>query len=319
MKDIRKPLSAEPESSRSSDFGLEEETQKGLVIVDFSYREFEAIIGSEFAKWGLSDVQTGRRISKGKVETIKRAIASGNYKMTSDPIRFGAQNPKTKSRPLYDGAHRLSAIAQGEIAVRSRVVFEFPKELWTYLDSHRPRLASDLIANVDESVHHTTRLAAAARVTWHMERRIIPSWSPVSLSNAEVMDVLERHGDLYHWTAEVMRGPLKMGGVAACVYWLMATNDPRAQSYISDLIGPKADLHITDPIYLLREKILDNSVYLSRNNKGRADLMGLIFHQWRHFTQGKIVHLVRLQKFSFDQFPWPGGAPYLQAEMKLSA
>jgi len=319
MKPIRKPLCAESESSSPSDFGLQEEQQNGLVVVDFSYKEFEAMISPEFAKWGLSDVQTGRKISKTKVETIKRAIASGNYKMTSDAIRFGAQNPKTKLRPLYDGAHRLRAIAQGEIAVRSRVVFEFPQDLWPYLDSHRPRLASDLIANVDESVHNASRLAAAARMTWHLERKIVPSWSQINLSNAEIMDVLDRHGDLHHWTAEVMRGPLKYGGVAACVYWLAATDDPRAQGYISDLIGSKADLHITDPIYMLREKILDNGVYLSRNNKGRTDLMGLMFYQWQHFINGRIVHSVQLRKFAYDRFPWPGGAPYLQEEMKLSA
>jgi hypothetical protein len=314
-----KTIHGSPEAKLESSLELETELQNGLQVVDFSYPQFEVIITPEFARWGLQDIQTGRKISKLKVETLKRAIASDDYKMIGDPIRFGAMNRKTGLRPLYDGGHRLTAISQSQKAVRAHVIMEFPKNLWAYLDSHRPRTASDLIANVDESVHNATRLATAARLTWHLERKLIPGWNAVTLSNAEILDVLERHDELYHWTTQVMRGPLKMGGVVACIYWLMATGDPRAEDYVSKLTGPAPDLHMSDPIARLREKIREESVYLSRNNKGRADLLWLIFNQWKRLLAGKMEYVIRKEGFSLDRFPWPGGAPYLQQDLKLSA
>lgn len=304
-------LSSEVSAKFNPFLELENEVKNGLSIVDFSYLTIEAVVNPQFALYGLGNIQTGRKFSRMKVAALKRAIDSENYKLTGDAIRFGPRDLSTGKRPLFDGRHRLTAISEGEKSVRSIVMFGLPKDLWMYFDTHKPRLAADLIAAKDEGVSNATRIATAARTVWYLERQLVPNWSQVNLSNPEILGTLDRHDGLYHWTQEVMRGPLKMGGVAACVYWLMRTGDDRAEGFVEKLISSRADLKITDPIYVVREKILHDSIRLSRNNKGRADLVWLIFKHWKDFINAVVPTRIAFQKFKVDAFPWPGGAPYI--------
>lgn len=74
-----------------------------------------------------------RPIVRSRVESIRRSIASGAWVITHQGIALSAE------MIILDGQHRLTAIAEGNTAVRIMVAYDVPPEAFLQIDGIRPR------------------------------------------------------------------------------------------------------------------------------------------------------------------------------------
>jgi hypothetical protein len=311
-KNISRELFPKAESVISSDLS-DLNSQKNQSEVDFSYPHKEMIVMPQVAEYFLKDNRCGRRLTDLKVKTLVRVLDEDRWKVTGDPIRLGHYNPETKCRPLFDGQHRLNAILRANKPARCVVIEDFPEELWSFIDGFKPRIAADLIGDKFDA-HDTYRLASATRLVWYFERQLLPNRSSLPLDNDQILNTLERHNELLHWISIVVRGPLRTGAVVACAYWLMSTKDARAEKFVHDLTTAAPDMHLSDPLNILREKIKNLKFYRHRRKSGQAeqiDVVWMIFRTWRAHINAQVTRRIVLN-YSLEDFPWPGGAPYLE-------
>jgi hypothetical protein len=290
------------ESAQSSDFTPFITQGAG----DLSYPTKEFDISPAIAAYYLKNNQCGRRLTELHINSLANAILEDRWKVTGDPIRLGVYDPKTQSRPLYDGQHRLSAIVKANRSARCVVIEDFPAELWALLDGFKPRNAFDLIYH-KFSAHNASQLATAARYVWYFERQQLPGWRKIGPDNEQIINCLERHDLIHHWVSTVVKGPFKSGIMAACCYWLISTKDTRAEDFVKNLVESYPSIKLTDPIYLLREKI---EKVRGRGLKGSTETVWLIFRTWQKFINEIPIKQIKLS-YSVEKFPWPGGAPYL--------
>lgn len=80
-----------------------------------------------------------RPLSAHHVETLKRSIVDGKWRMTGDPIRF------SKTGKVIDGQHRLQAIVGSGIAVRCMVITGLDDDIFDVIDSGRMRSGGDIL------------------------------------------------------------------------------------------------------------------------------------------------------------------------------
>lgn len=91
------------------------------------------IVTPEMAKQFLLKNTGNRPIKRCFVDEYKRAFASGDWHLTHQAIAFASDGT------LLDGQHRLTAIAEGEIAVMLVVSMDVPETARLGMDIGKPR------------------------------------------------------------------------------------------------------------------------------------------------------------------------------------
>lgn len=99
---------------------------------------------------------SNRPISRSNVETIKRAMLSGEWIENGESIKISYDGI------LLDGQHRLIAVSETNSKIMSLVVSGLPKDAFTTIDIGKTRGAGDMLAL--KGVRNYNHVSAAARL-----------------------------------------------------------------------------------------------------------------------------------------------------------
>jgi hypothetical protein len=284
------------------------EHQIQAVQNDSPFPRIELDISPQLASHWLEWNQCQRRLIQRRIDWLAHAMEIGEFHYVADPIRLGELDKKTLRRPLRDGQHRLSAIVVSGKTMRLSVIFDFPLDLFPFIDAGLPRRAADF---VKQPLHLATLMAGAARYVFLFERKLnflTKFGTPVPI-NVEYLDVLERHPGIEIWSKEAFKAKrMGISCVVAASYWISATGDPRSDEFLGRLYDPSGQ-NLTEGLYHLGERIRWERKQYFSGEQGRRLLMWAIFRAWELFQNKEARTVIRLIG---GKISWPGGAPYLQ-------
>lgn len=210
-------------------------------------------ITPEIAQAWLGKAGEGHRtISGPKVNKITRDITSGEFLVTANGIGFNSDGR------LIDGRHRLSAVIDAGLPIRSWVVFGLDPKAIDVTDDGRPRSQSDIFKMAKEL--HYTNLASLVSHVWRYERKM---WtrSTMTPTKPEAKKWLLEHPECRESVVLGARAaPVMAPTVAAAAHYIFAKIDKaQADRFLEQLITG-VGLGMDDPVRRLRERMLSDKM-----------------------------------------------------------
>lgn len=226
-------------------------------------------------------------------------MLAGDWKVTGDTIKINGDR-------LLDGQHRLEAVVRSGVSIQCFIARNVDTDSFPMIDTGRTRMGGDVLSAL--GYHNVFITASAARMIWYYEHRIARLDGP--LSNNTVLHTVKRHPTLPAFISE-LSGYIfcKTGALVSALYWLSLADQDKADEFISSFTGG-VDLKITNPIYLLRERVINDRL-LRATKHGRKRLVAMAFRTWANWLEGKTTAHLKATSPDEENFPWPKGAPYV--------
>jgi hypothetical protein len=258
--------------------------------------DISPVKAAEYLKFNKSN----RHLVEARVQFYQRQMERGQWKLTGDPIRFNSSD-------LIDGQHRLQAIVRSGVTIRMLVIRNLDSDVFDVLDTGRNRQAGDVLSSYGYG--NVFLLASAGRYLYHIERQIVPS-NP-SLSNAEILQTVNRHRDIVSLVTDIQAHKFARSGVlVAILYWLEQC--PKGDGFVEAFLTG-ADLKVTSPIYQLRERVINDRTLIA-TKRNRVIVIAMIFRTFNNWLAGK--PFTKLAAITPTEFPWPESNKYIIDDKK---
>lgn len=221
-------------------------------------------------------------------------MKSSQWQFTGDPVRFGTDGL------LYDGQHRLHAIAESGTPQRILVIRGLHPEARGAIDGGAlRRISDDLRMEGVASTQLNTLTAIATRaIYWEMGVRLPHSGTHRSLTKMEKLSYIRSHPELEHVTrrgvqvAKATRRDLRPAA-AGFAFWLcLDVSEQDAYAFFEDLelvSQWKKELSPNSPVKALRRRLQDAGLT-------EADQLYLVLKAWIYFRSGRPADRLSLPK-----------------------
>ena len=236
-----------------------------------------------FAELLLKSNTANRHVTESHVAYLVKEIKAGRWKVNGDTIRI------SKSGLIIDGQHRLLAIVRAGVTIESWVVTGLPDDVFDTIDVGKRRSPGDTLECRGEQNAH--RLAAAlALIDKYMTGRVDKS---SHYTNSETEALLAKYPTARESliTSKSGKGLLLPSVLDACHY-LFTQKDPVMTEVFMDRILKGVGLEEGDPWYVLRERLLTNSI--SNTKLSKAHVMALCIKAWNHARAGRRITKLQL-------------------------
>lgn len=251
-------------------------------------------IGPEEAMTLLENNGANRKVSLSGVEFLTKEMLRGNFKNNGDVIRI------SNTGALLDGQHRLHAI----IASKKRLDLNFCEGLdddcFDVIDVGKKRDAADILSAIGNR-SHPFELAAATRILFSIETKGSFNSSD-RYPNSDIIKYVQTHPELSDTVSYVYKENKKFrmisASVAAALYYLFINKHNEQGQDFFQKFWTGIDLHKNHPIWMLRDKLIRNSV--AKTKIKQVDKMKLVIIAWNHFRKNKDV-----TKLDFDKDTFP--------------
>jgi len=256
--------------------------------------ELKTVTPEMAAEW-LKKNTNNRKLSLALVDLISAEIKAGNWQQNGDAIRFD-------NKALLDGQHRLHAIIKAGQPVDTLVVTGLDPDTMRTIDTdRRPRSASAVLSLGGEV--NTTTLGGAIRVVLDMRSGTQWKRSSKLIAKRTFFDFINNEPEI----REAVRFTInlhnlkKLAGptIPAGLHHLFSTIDRKASEKFFDDLDSGANLSQNDPVYLLRQRLIDNSA--SRAKLERTEIMALFTKAWNARLRG--ASLKSLRWIGTEAFP----------------
>jgi hypothetical protein len=227
----------------------------------------------ELASLLLALNTNNRTLRDHTVKNYAADIKSGRWQFNGESIIV------CSDRVLSDGQHRGRAVIEAGQAIKVVIVFGTPSSSRTTTDGGIAKTAGDYLA-IEGFVDSNNVAATGAKVLSIQVRGKIATGSEMP-TKQETLEFVRENPDLIESVRCVNDGHARLGSksLLAAAHYMMARKDQAAAAvYIGKLISGE-NLSRTDPIYVVREKLLAKDKRLNSNEKMKAIIMG--WNNWR--------------------------------------
>jgi len=240
-------------------------------------------ITPEIAAEMLEANKSNRPLTESNVAGLVKEIKGGRWKVNGDMIRFSDSNI------IIDGQHRLHAVVRSGITIQSWVMNGLPSDVFDTIDVGKRRSAADTLGCRGEK--NACRMGAALiMIDKYMTGRVEKS---VQYSNTEVEVLLGKYPDVRKSLMIMINGKsLLLPSVLDSCHYLFSKKDPVMTEVFMEKIFKGVGLEEGDPWYVLRERLLTNSIANAKLSK--AFMMALCIKAWNAARQGKRITKLQL-------------------------
>lgn len=216
-----------------------------------------------------------RRVRPTVVSRYARDMAEGRWHEDTGTIDFDDRGV------LGDGQHRLLAIIEANVAVRFRVRYNVPVEVFDFVDWGMKRTLGDLLRHRGE--HNVAALAAAANLGWRWDRDDLIS-NHAHPSNMEILGWIDANPtirDAVRVTLGITKRPPGLkASVAPIVFYRFGQVEPSESLVFMERIRAGVALTSEDPVLRLRD-------YLMGTRQSRAVMdLAITIKAWNAWITG---------------------------------
>lgn len=238
-------------------------------------------ITPETAKRMLGLNVGNRAINKRHVDSLAREMQNGRWKINGDTICLNGSK-------LIDGQHRLHAVVQSGVTIKSLVVEDLPSDVFDTKDVGKRRSAGDTLSVLGK--RNANRLAAAlVMVDKYMTGRADRN---VQYSNTEVELLLGKYPDLEDHIVTSISGRMLLTPAVldSCFYIFSRIDRDLANDFVNSVMRGVGLIEGT-AWYVLRERLINNS--LSKAKLPKSYMMALCIKAWNFQRVNKRVTYLR--------------------------
>ena len=223
-------------------------------------------------------------------------MANGDFLLNGETIKFATDGT------LLDGQHRLAAIVESGVAIRTIIVRGLPSATQETMDGGMKRTFPDVLKLRGEVNYITLATTIRAVAKWEAGiRGRTDGGSSGPFTNAQLFRVL----DTYPWlrdgcilTAKTATSVGLPGRVGGLLWWLCMRISPEDTEAFFDRLNSDENHKSGDPIYELRKAIQNNSAGIRGERTGRY-LLAISIKAWNKYRDGETVGVLKFR---------PGGA-----------
>lgn len=247
------------------------------------------------AKRYLERNTANRPLSIRSIRELSQAIENGEWQLNGEAIKFD------EGGNLIDGQHRCHAVIKANRSIRTYVLRHLPSDSFKTIDTGKKRNNADTLGLLRFS--NPTVLAATSRFVLNLQANQLTSSEIVT--NIRMEHFLDENPgiiDSVNFVKTVKADSLISGAIAGGLHFLMSQRDADdAELFFRDL-GKGSMLAASDPLFLLREKLL---YYRGRQGAKltRRDTTALVIKAWNYRRTGKIVKRLTWTKKTGEEFP----------------
>lgn len=241
---------------REASTGAADLAVSGEDIGGCGFRATIVTLTPELAKQFIASMPDSQRTPKAaQVSAIASDIKGGRWRLNGEPIIF------SKKFKMLNGQHRCLAVIQSGESVRVLVVWGVDDDDFCSIDNVARRSGAD----VAKSLGFVSCTLSAAAATFVINYSTDPALTKhPRYSNQEIQEFLSANHELIQWSVSKVRakapsGMLKESTLAGSHFIFSLIDGAAADDFI-DRYCSGVNLTETDPIRLLREKSIRNSV-----------------------------------------------------------
>lgn len=250
----------------------------------------------EMARRWLARNTRNRNIRKQTLDSYKRDMRAGNWRLEGSPIKFAPDGT------LLDGQHRLTAIMETGVTVVMAVARGIAPEAQTVMDTGRKRTAADVLAIGGQN--NSSMLAAAARLMLTIEGDFPEKYEP---SHEEIANCVADHPGLADACDDMKQYARRADcppAIVAYTYYVLSQISPDDALDFWRSAAEKVGLHDGDPVLALTNRFAEarrNREWLPRRSQ-----ISMIYRAWNSRRQGKPLRRLRTRANGVDvQIPVP--------------
>lgn len=224
---------------------------------------------------------SNRPVSKSNLESIKKALVSGEWKENGESIKISHDGV------LLDGQHRLMAISQTGIPLSTLIVSGLSKDVFTTLDIGKTRGAGDMLALKGVESYNVVAAAVNLYLIWKNTGSVKNPSNANRLSKTKIVDVALKDKRF----SEVLRknSNFSKSYVGPSVFLFLNVafseyDEDKSDEFFKHLTNPD---YVTTPkvVMLLREQLIAGSTGNNRHNKQYK--IALAFKAFSYFCSDK--------------------------------
>jgi len=235
---------------------------------------YEWLTGAEYAG-------PNRHLSKEVVAVYARSMSNRAWMETGESIKF------SKSGRLLDGQHRLNAVVEAGITVRSYVTYGIPDAAQDVMDTGRRRRAADVLAI--HGKRNTSIVSGAARLLISLDRTgTIPQGGNRmgGATNDEIRAYVDAHPELEALSDGLYRGQIPVTpSVYLAALVLVARVDGDDASKFDAALRSGAALLRGDPILTMRERL--SLARAKREKLSSYVMLSALLRTWNAWRAGQ--------------------------------
>lgn len=224
-----------------------------------------------------------RTVNKGNLDVLVKELKAGRWKVNGDTIRF------TEDNILIDGQHRLLAVVRSGITIQTFVTYGLQADVFDSIDVGKRRSGGDTLSCLGEK--NARRMSAAlVMIDKYMTGRLQKS---IVYSNTEIQGLLVKYPDIRITLKTTLNAKgLIVGSALDSCHYLFSKKDPVMTEIFIEKIFKGVGLEEGDPWYVLRERLLTNS--MSTAKLSTEFMMALCIKAWNAARQGKQISHLKL-------------------------
>lgn len=228
-----------------------------------------------------------RPVNGNHVDRLARDMATGNWPMTGDTIKFAGDR-------LIDGQHRLMACVRAKRPFDTLVVYGLNQEVFDVLDTGNTRGASDIFSIAGEK--HCTSLPACLNIV-HLYYEGKAHWtSKLTMygmaTNRAYQSLLEMYDvrDSVRWAVSHKTPLVPVSIMSGCHFILSRVHPEQASSFMQQL-ATGTGIRQGSPMQRLMSVLTENAA--SRNKMPRGQMLGMILNTWNAVRSGRNITRMR--------------------------
>lgn len=231
-----------------------------------------------------------RPVRQSTIEAYSNAMKRGEWVVNGDAIRI------SETGIILDGQHRLYAICQSGMSIKSLVVYGLPDSVFTTIDRGIKRTTGDTLALMGEKNYNT--LSSAAKYAFIYQKTGDPFCqtigNPTTIQLVEFIELNPSLKDAVKFVCNFKwcRKLIATGMLSFCYFEFFKRNQTACNEFFS-LLESGQDLHFGSSILLLRNRLIEISaskVRLTKENK-----CALIFKSFKLFSEGTYIKNLRVR------------------------
>jgi hypothetical protein len=236
-----------------------------------------------------------RRRKPAAVRQIKADIVAGQwFPNTGETIKWerNGHGDERHGRLLVDGQTRLDACAQAGQSIQVWMVSGVAREAFVYIDSGDRRSLSDVLRIKGEGDSLVLASTLNYLCRWDSTADTF-NLTNARNSHASATKLLESDPAIRKSVARVRDVKLMGRGAAAALHRVFTRRDPALADRLVDAIAIGDNLISTDPFYVLRERLIAET--LSRRRLQPPLVMALVVKAWNAAREGKSIMRLNLK------------------------
>jgi hypothetical protein len=222
--------------------------------------QLTTITPEDAARW-LKCNHNNRPVRRAHIKFLASEIANGNWQVNGQGIVI------SDNEEVLDGQHRLMAVIEAGISIKTLVIYGIDKAAFKTIDTGAVRTGSDALSLWYPDIQQGITKAVGAAVSWCTRMDMGFGNNKSKTSNTETLAYVAAHPSMWR-CAEVLAGlprdarPISLGmGTAA--YEMFQRKDVDQADRFMHAFFTGEHLPLTSPEYILRALLQKDSQRLS--------------------------------------------------------